>query len=143
MREDASRFGDGSLRRAILRQQRVKLLLRLQFSRAVRAAGHMLLQFMAGIIRQFAINLKHDIFSNPFTFHNPASLVTTTNQVATGAFARLGTGKARPTSSPDPSPHRISASAPRNFCVARNKVFFAVSSVVCKISPTVRSFSPW
>ncbi len=57
------------IRRAILRQQRVKLLLRLQFGCAIGAAGHMLLQFMAGVIGQFAINLKHDIFSNPFTFH--------------------------------------------------------------------------
>src|SRR6185312_9322122 len=38
--------------------------------------------------------------------------------------------------------YRISANAPLSFCVARNKVFFAVSSVVCKISPTVRSFNP-
>ena len=39
--------------------------------------------------------------------------------------------------------HRMSANAPRSFWVARNKVFFAVSSVVFKISPTVRNFSPW
>jgi len=38
--------------------------------------------------------------------------------------------------------HRMSAKAPRNFWVARNKVFLAVSSVVFKISPTVRNFSP-
>ena len=38
--------------------------------------------------------------------------------------------------------HRISASALRSFCVARNNVFFAVSSVVFSISPTVRNFSP-
>ena len=55
--------------RAILREQRVKLLLGLQFGCAVGAAGHVLLQFMAGIIGQLAINLEHDIFSNPFTLH--------------------------------------------------------------------------
>ena len=37
----------------------------------------------------------------------------------------------------------MSANWPRNFCVARKSVFLAVSSVVCKISPTVRSFNPW
>ncbi len=38
--------------------------------------------------------------------------------------------------------HLISASVARNFCVARNSVFFAVSSVVFSISPTVLSFRP-
>jgi hypothetical protein len=38
--------------------------------------------------------------------------------------------------------HRISDSALRSFCVARNNVFLAVSSVVFNISPTVRSLSP-
>ena len=38
--------------------------------------------------------------------------------------------------------HRMSAREPRSFCVARNKVFFAVSSVVFKISPTVLNFNP-
>jgi hypothetical protein len=31
----------------------------------------------------------------------------------------------------------------RNFRVARNSVFFAVSSVVLNISPIVLSFNPW
>jgi hypothetical protein len=39
--------------------------------------------------------------------------------------------------------HLIGASDARNFCVARNNVFFAVSSVVFNISPIVRSFNPW
>src|ERR1700683_2256808 len=47
----------------------MKLLLQLQFGRAIRAADHVLLQFVTGVIRQLAINLKHDILSYPFTFH--------------------------------------------------------------------------
>ena len=39
--------------------------------------------------------------------------------------------------------HRISDNRARNFWVARNNVFFAVSSVVFNISPMVRSFNPW
>ena len=42
----------------------------------------------------------------------------------------------------DKNRHRIPASVPRNFCVARNSVFLAVSSVVLNISPMVRSLSP-
>ncbi len=62
------------LSRRSLRQQRVKLLLRLQFSGAIRAAFHMLLQFMPGIIRQLAINMQRNIFPHPFAFHsNPVS----------------------------------------------------------------------
>jgi len=53
----------------ILSEQRVKLLLRFQFGCAVAAAGHVLLQFVAGVVRQLAVNLEHDIFSNPFTLH--------------------------------------------------------------------------
>ena len=37
----------------------------------------------------------------------------------------------------------MSLSRARNFCVARNNVFLAVSSVVFNISPMVRSFNPW
>ncbi len=66
----------------------------------------------------------------------------TTNHVATGAFARPASAK-RGRTHIKTRPHLISASAPRNFCVARKRVFLAVSSVVCKISPTVRSFNPW
>ena len=51
----------------------MEILLCLQFGRAVRAAGHVLLQFMAGVIRQFAIHMKHDIFLNPFTLHRSPS----------------------------------------------------------------------
>jgi hypothetical protein len=36
----------------------------------------------------------------------------------------------------------MGAKAPRNFCVARNNVFLAVSSVVFNISPMVRSLNP-
>ncbi len=54
---------------AILREQRVKILLSLQFDRAVGAAGYVLLQFVAGVIGQLAINVKHHILSNPFTLH--------------------------------------------------------------------------
>ena len=39
--------------------------------------------------------------------------------------------------------HLISLNRARNFCVARNNVFLAVSSVVFSISPMVRSFNPW
>ena len=48
----------------------MKILLGLQLQCTVGAAGDVLLEFMAGIIRQLAINLKDDIFSNPFTLHN-------------------------------------------------------------------------
>src|SRR6202451_1177132 len=103
----------------------MKLLLQLQFGRAIRAADHVLLQFVTGVIRQLAINLKHDIFSYPFTFHRCTFIVHEPCGIAAWA-APLRTYL-----------HLISAKAPRNFCVARNKVFLAVSSVVCKISPTV------
>ena len=58
------------------------------------------------------------------------------NHVGTGALSR-------PPDAVQPLLYLISASAPRNFCVARKRVFFAVSSVVCRISPTVRNFIPW
>jgi len=48
----------------------VEVLLRLQFGRAIGAARYVLLEFMAGVIGQFAINLKPNIFSNPFTLHS-------------------------------------------------------------------------
>ena len=97
----------------------------LQFRRAICATRHVLLQFITGIICQLVINVEQKILLDPFTFH-------------TVAFLQLS-------SQPKPKDlalYRISANAPLSFCVARNKVFFAVSSVVCKISPTVRSFNP-
>ena len=48
----------------------MEVLLGLQFERAVRATSDVLLKFMPRIIGQFAINVKHDIFSNPFTLHS-------------------------------------------------------------------------
>ena len=89
---------------------------------------------MAGVIGQLAINLKHDIFSNPFTFHN-------CHLLHLRSWARIRPLGSKPRAL-RPNTYRISASAPRNFCVARKSVFLAVSSVVCKISPTVRNFSP-
>ena len=117
----------------------MKLLLSLQFGGAVGAAGDVLLQFMAGVIGQLAINLKHDIFSNPFTLHS-----CTFDCRGFAPHARDEAVKVWPRS-PNiaRTAYLISASAPRNFCVARKSVFLAVSSVVCKISPTVRNFNPW
>jgi hypothetical protein len=45
------------------------------------------------------------------------------------------------TDNPEP-PYRTSAKLARNFLVARNSVFFAVSSVVESISPIVLNFKP-
>ena len=47
----------------------MKILLCLQFGRAIGAAGYMLLQFIAGIVGQLAVNVKHDILFDPFTLH--------------------------------------------------------------------------
>ncbi len=80
--------------RAILRQQRVKLLLRLQFGCAVSAAGHVLLQFVTGVIRQLAINLKHDILSHPFTFHRSTFIVYESRRDS--RLGCPGQGEARP-----------------------------------------------
>src|SRR5271169_3426912 len=114
----------------------MELLLRFQFGSAVAAASHMLLQFMTGVIGQLAINMQRDVLSYPFAFHsNPVSRF-----LRLQSFKVLETLKHR---NVETSFHLISANCPRNFCVARNRVFFAVSSVVCKISPTVRSFNPW
>ena len=93
----------------ILRQQRMKILLGLQFRCAVGAARHVLLQFMTGVIRQLAINLKHDILSNPFTFHN-CTLIYSCGDSRLGcpASAKRGRSIPTPTSYP-PAPRAISA----------------------------------
>jgi hypothetical protein len=47
----------------------MKILLRLQFGCAIGAARHVLLEFVAGVIEQLAVNVKHDILLDPFTLH--------------------------------------------------------------------------
>ncbi len=43
---------------------------RLQFSRAIGAARHVLLQFVTSVVRQLVIDMKQNIFLNPFAFHS-------------------------------------------------------------------------
>ena len=97
----------------------VELAVGFQLGRAVGAARDVLFQFVTSVVRQLVVDMQQNIFLYPFAFHwfTPGL----------GRFVVL---------------HRMSASEPRNFWVARNKVFFAVSSVVFKISPTVRNFNP-
>ena len=108
----------------------MELARRLQLGRAIRAARHVLLQFVTSIVGQFVVDVQQNIFFNPFAFHN----CTPSGEILP-LLDRTG-------ETPAPTLHRMSASAPRNFWVARNKVFLAVSSVVFNISPTVRNFSP-
>jgi hypothetical protein len=54
----------------ILREQVMETLLRSQLQCAIGAAGYVLFEFMAGIVGQLAINMQHNILSNPFTLHN-------------------------------------------------------------------------
>ena len=68
MRDAASRFGVGSCARSC-ESRAWNSLLCFQFGRAVGAALHVLLQFMAGVVGQLAINMQRDIFSYPFALH--------------------------------------------------------------------------
>src|SRR4051812_25215891 len=105
----------------------MEVLLGLQFGRAIGAPGHVLLELMPSVIRQLAVNVKHDIFANPFTLHSsPSANDSTGGAPCLANFCETWD-----------SHHLMSARAPRSFCVARKSVFLAVSSVVCKISPTV------
>src|SRR5260370_18702714 len=127
----------GRGRCGFLRKQRVKIVLRLQFRCAVGTAGYMLFEFMTGVICQLPIHMQRDIFSNPFALHNRTPSGETNSKFMwvqpPSAVRRTQSGF---------SPYLISANCPRNFCVTRKSLFFAVSSVVCKISPTVRNFNP-
>src|SRR5579864_9451320 len=129
----------------------MKRLLRLELGCAVGAARHMLLQLVAGIVCQLAVNVEHDILSYPFALHIlflclgviPKDPRVLCRPPALAGGSRSERGRVLACSRVSKSLHFMSASAPRSFCVARNSVFLAVSSVVCKISPTVRSFNPW
>ena len=41
-----------------------------QFSRAIGAARHVLLQFVTSVVRQLVIDMQQNIFLNPFAFHS-------------------------------------------------------------------------
>src|SRR6476661_6850154 len=84
------------------------------------AATDMVLNLELGVIGKFVIDVENQVFLCPIAFHNQKS-----PENFLVAFYRL-----------------IGASVLRNFCVALNKVFLAVSSVVFSISPIVRSRSP-
>src|SRR6476660_1787190 len=86
----------------------MKILLCLQFGRAIRAAGYVLLQFIACVVRQLAVNVKHDILFDPFTLHSStfiAAVLTTRGASCLAAFARHGI----PTTAYPPKPRAVSA----------------------------------
>src|SRR6185312_10083517 len=112
-------------------------------------------EFKFGVVRQFVIHVQDNVFFSPFTFHKkifPYSVLNiwnlefgpTRSSESVHTFPRQfhcrlpNTEYQVPTTS-----HRIGANALRNFCVARNSVFLAVSSVVFSISPIVRRRRPW
>ena len=82
----------------------------------------MLLDLVASVVFDLVVDIEQNVLPHPITFHV---------RIPSGLKFKIKF-----------KTHRISASDARNFCVARNNVFFAVSSVVFSISPTVRNFSP-
>ncbi len=113
MRADASRLGVTS---SCGRSAHLamKHTHRLQLGGALGATLDVPFQLVTRVIGQFVIKIKRDIFLYPIAIHN--------------CLLHFDFRSAR---------------AVLNFCVARNSVFFAVSSVVFRASPMVRSFSPW
>ncbi len=99
---------------------------RLQFRGAVRTSRQMLFYFKTSIVFDLVVNVEHDVVFYPITIHFP----NPSPRKSIPVFQFLSRS------------YLISDSAPRSFCVARNSVFLAVSSVVFNISPTVRNFSP-
>src|SRR6266567_3491177 len=86
----------------------------IKFLSASLALADVVLKLKLGIVGQFVIDVQNNIFFRAFAVHKQNS----------------------PT-------YLMAVSALRSFCVARNSVFFAVSSVVFSISPIVRKRNPW
>ena len=111
-------------RRRLFHRQHVHLLLefllRRQFGRAVLAAPDVLLQLVPRVVSQLVVQIKRRVLLYPFAIHDDYLLLL-----------------------PSARSYRTLFRAARSFWVPRNNVFFAVSSVVFKISPMVRSFKPW
>src|SRR6202035_2753096 len=105
------------LRHRHSRKRRVELARRLQLGGTFRTPRQVLLYLEAGVVLQFVIHIEQNVLPHPITFH-----------------FRIPSQRQRLRLSPKSKAHRISASALRSFCVARNNVFFAVSSVVFNIS---------
>ena len=107
----------------------------------------MLFQPNRQLIRQLAIPQQYDLLLRYFTLHCSASYQPQKLVLQPHAADQ----SSHPSGSVTPSTIQLTtvlyAAAParfaRSFRVARNSVFFAVSSVVLNISPIVRSFSPW
>ena len=119
----------------------MKLAGRLQLRRAGGAARQVLLQFVTGVVGQLVIDMQQNILLDPFALHSftPSQSCGTDPVMSVRPLKHL---RLDAVSASHNVSHRMSARAPRSFCVARKNVFFAVSSVVFRISPTVRNFNP-
>ena len=105
----------------------MKLLHRHQLGGASGAARGVPFQLVTRIVGQFVVEIKRDVFPYPVAIHKCLLRIAASNKLLETFITS----------------YFRSASADLNFCVARNRVFFAVSSVVFRASPMVRSFSPW